>query len=169
MNELFSRSELYAGESLPVSVTLPDGSTAAEVRFTGGASVRLAVALDDSGALRATGSVSSAVTLALPTACRWGLFVTGPDGNVTCYASGAFTVLKLTSEFRDALKAVDAAIASFGSNPNRSITVGEISITYKTLDDLLALRSYYGGLVASDEGGDGAAASGKFATILTRF
>jgi hypothetical protein len=83
-------------------------------------------------------------------------------------ASGTLAVSKLTSDYRAALAAVDAAIASFSSNPNHSITVGEIAITYKTLDDLLALRSYYAGLVAADEG-TGTAEAGKFARILTRF
>ena len=129
---------IYAGETLAVSVPVPSGT------------------------------VSAAVTLALAASARWGVFATGSDGSVSCVASGTLAVSKLTSDYRAALAAVDAAIASFSSNPNRSITVGEIQITYKSLDDLLALRSYYAGLVAADEG-TGTAEAGKFATILTRF
>lgn len=156
---------IYAGETLAVSVPVPSGTVSADVRLTGGASVALAV----DGAGTASGTVSAAVTLALPASARWGVFATGADGSVSCVASGTLAVSKLTSDYRAALAAVDAAIASFGSNPNRSITVGEISITYKSLDDLLALRSYYAGLVAADEGTGAADAAGKFSTILTRF
>ena len=168
MNELFQKTELYAGESLAVSVAVPTGTVSADIRFTGGAKVALDVT-DDGTDATASGSVASAVTLALPAACKWGVFITGPDGGVTCIATGALAVRKLTSDYRAALAAVDAAIAAFGSNPNREVTVGEIAIKYKTLDDLLALRSYYAGLVAADEGTDAAGAPGKFATILTRF
>lgn len=164
MRTLADSTAIYAGETLTVSVPVPTGTVSAEVRITGGAVVALAV----DGAGNATGTISAAVTLALPAAVRWGVFATGADGSVSCAVSGTLSVAKLTSDYRAALAAVDAAIASFSSNPNRSITVGEIQITYKSLDDLLALRSYYAGLVAADEG-TGADAAGKFARILTRF
>ena len=165
MRTLADNAAIYAGETIAVSVPVPTGTVAADVRITGGQSVTLAL----DGAGNATGTISAAVTLALPASARLGVFATGADGGVSCVASGTLAVSKLTSDYRAALAAVDAAIASFGSNPNRSITVGEISITYKSLDDLLALRSYYAGLVAADEGTGAADAAGKFSTILTRF
>jgi len=165
MDGILSKTEIYAGESVGVTASVPEGTASASLRFTGGQTFPL-----DVSGTSATGTISPAVTLALPRNCRYYLYVTDGAGFVSCTFSGTMTVAKLTSDYRAALAAVDAAIAAYGSNPNKSITVGEISISYRSLDDLLALRSHYAGLVAADEAADGETpVSGKFTTVLSSF
>ena len=51
------------------------------------------------------------------------------------------------------IAAIDEAVRTWGTNPNHSISVGEISITYKTLDELLAVRAQYVQRAEEEENG----------------
>ena len=75
---------------------------------------------------------------------NWTVLVEGADGLTTAVAHGTFTVRCAgRSKLRDVVDAIDEAIRTWGTNPNRSIAVGEINITYKSLDELLAVRAQY--------------------------
>ena len=71
-----------------------------------------------------------------------------------------------TSQYTAALAAVEAAILSYASNPNRRINVDTISIEYKDMDELMKLRDYYKREIAKETGrGYG----GGVVTLSTRF
>ena len=46
------------------------------------------------------------------------------------------------SSWAAVLVAVDAAIATYAANPNGSITVDGMSVSYRSMDDLIKLRDY---------------------------
>jgi len=46
------------------------------------------------------------------------------------------------SSWAAVLTAVDAAIATYAANPNGSITVDGMSVSYRSMSDLISLRSY---------------------------
>lgn len=47
-----------------------------------------------------------------------------------------------TSSWTAVVTACDAAILSFASNPNASFSVDGMSVSYRSMDDLISLRSY---------------------------
>jgi len=57
-----------------------------------------------------------------------------------------------TSDYAAALTAVDAAIADYGSNPHSSFMLDGMQVTYRSLKDLLNLRSHYKSLIAEETG-----------------
>ena len=87
---------------------------------------------------------ASVPTAALNGRVCWSVMVTDATGDVECIARGAFAVCCAgRSPLRDIIDKIDDAVRTWGTNPNRSISVGEIRIDYKSLDDLLAVRAQY--------------------------
>lgn len=130
------RAKYFAGETAKIAVGA-EGATS--VRAVVGAS---------SFALAEYDGVWSATipTASLVGRVQWTVFVTDPAGGVTVPdgGSGSFVVLCAgRSKKRDIVDAIDKAIETWGTNPNRSLSVGEISITYKSLDELLSIRAQY--------------------------
>jgi hypothetical protein len=88
---------------------------------------------------------------------------------VTVIDSGTITVEAspiATSQYTAALAAVEAAILSYASNPNRSISVGTIRIDYKDFKELEMLRDYYKREIAKETGNG---YGGGRVVLLTRF
>jgi len=56
------------------------------------------------------------------------------------------------SEYSTALTAIETAIANFASNPQRSFSLGDMSISYGSLSELLDLRAFYKSLIARETG-----------------
>lgn len=71
-----------------------------------------------------------------------------------------------TSTYAAALVAIEAAILSYASNANRSISVGEIRIDYKDFNELMMLRDYYKREIAKETGNG---YGGGIITLQTRF
>jgi len=57
-----------------------------------------------------------------------------------------------TSEYTATLVAIEAAILSYATDPNRSVALDGINVTYGSLQELLDLRALYKGEVASQTG-----------------
>jgi len=57
-----------------------------------------------------------------------------------------------TSEYAATLVAIEAAILSYATDPNRSVALDGINVTYGSLQELLDLRALYKGEVASQTG-----------------
>ena len=75
---------------------------------------------------------------------NWTVFAKDAEGLTTAIAHGSFFVRCAgRSPLREVVEKIDEAMRTWGTNPNRSISVGEISISYKTLDELLAVRAQY--------------------------
>lgn len=79
---------------------------------------------------------------------NWAAFA---DGSVA--ASGTFTVRPLVSKYRAVIDAIDAAMAKCGANGKMTVSVGEISLTDKTFDELQKFRAYYLALAEGQEAG----------------
>nr|DAE45073.1 MAG TPA: hypothetical protein [Caudoviricetes sp.] len=124
----------YAGETAQIAVAA-DAATSVEVVY---GNAKIALALADDGLWK--GSIP---TSALIGRVVWTVFAV-IDGCTVALAHGAFTVLCAgRSPLRDVIDAIDEAVRTWGTNPNRSIAVGEINITYKSLDELMAVRAQY--------------------------
>ena len=85
-------------------------------------------------------------------ATRWIAYATTPDGT-EAIANGEIYLRALVSKYRAVVAAVENALQNYGNNPNKSIQVGELSITYKDYDDLMAILSYWRKRAEADENG----------------
>ena len=134
----------YAGETAKIAVTA-DGATAVRV-VCGSATHALANA---DGVWR--GSIDTAKLVGT---CPYTVLATDAGDETEAVAHGAFTVRCAgRSALREVIAAIDEAVRTWGTNPNRSISVGEISITYKSLDELLAVRAQYVKRAEEEENG----------------
>lgn len=159
-------SSIVAGESIVKTITGVTKSGTLIYSFQ--ASTPFSVVCDDIGDSFVL-SVSAAQTLTMPAgSVRFAAFQV-IDGVSKCVDSGIIYVTAsplATSEYTAALAAVDAAILTYGSNPNRKIKVGQLDIEYKNLSDLLALRNHYRMLINRDLGKRG---TGGLFFMNTRF
>lgn len=115
-------------------------------------------------------TVSAAQTLILKSGIiRFAAFATTTATSVVeCVDSGYLTVEAsplATSDYSAALTAVDAAIANYAANPNKRVALGAMSVEYRSLDELLALRAFYIGEIQRDISGAGTGPT----RILARF
>ena len=69
------------------------------------------------------------------------------------------------SKYRAVVAAIETALQNWGNNPNQSISVGEISISYKSYDDLLAILAYWRNRVKADEEGTQPAGGVQFMKV----
>ena len=143
---------LVGGET--VSITVPQGArlTAAgwtlAYRFASPTPIT-ASGVDD-GAAGWTVSLSSAQTLTFPAgALRFDAIATKTVGEsvteVVAIDSGQIVVTPtphLTSKWSTVLASVDAAIATWGTSDQRSMSIEGMSISYRSIDELLKLRSF---------------------------
>lgn len=82
------------------------------------------------------------------------IFATDEEGNSEAIGHGSFVVRSAgRSKHREVIAAIDEAIKTYGTNPNKSINVGEIAITYKDMSELLSIRAHYLQLAEADESG----------------
>lgn len=145
------------GES--IALTVPDGGyTSVSLRVGGGEPVAMTLA---GGAWTAT--VSSA---ALSGLVRYAIFATA-DGATKAVESGVFRVTPLHSKYWDVVEAIDSALQAVAANGKYSISVGEISLTDKTFDEMIKFAEYYRGLAEQDETGE--TSIGRVGTIQARF
>ena len=138
------KTSYFAGETARIAVLAPD---AASVRVVcGDASVDMVAA---EGVW--TGDIDTAkLTGRVP----WTVLATDAQGLTCALAHGEFTVRCAgRSKLREVIAAIDEAVRTWGTNPNRSIAVGEIQITYKSLDELLAVRAQYVQRAEEEESG----------------
>ena len=139
------RSCYIAGETAVLAVHAPDAS-AISVIF---GNAQLKLAKDGEGGMW-RGRISTDNLLG---SVRFTVFADDADGT-TALASGTFTVRCAgRSKMRDVVDKIDEAISTWGTNPNRSLSVEGINITYKTLDELLAVRAQYVARAEAEEGG----------------
>ena len=85
-------------------------------------------------------------------ATRWIAYATTPDGT-EAIANGSIYIRALVSKYRAVVAAVEKALENYGNNPNKSIQVGELSITYKDYADLLNILAYWRSRAEADENG----------------
>lgn len=140
----------FAGETLTGDFTAPANATAVTVQLSDGVKSATVEATYQDGKWTA---VATAATLAgFSGATRWIAYATTPDGT-EAVANGEIYIKALVSKYRAVVAAVENALQNYGNNPNKTIQVGELSITYKDYEDLLDLLSYWKSRVAADEAG----------------
>lgn len=141
----------FDGETLTGTFNAPDGTTAVAVKLADG--VKSATVNAVQGADGAWTATATAATLAgFSGATRWIAYATTPGGT-EAIGSGEIYIRALVSKYRAVVAAIETALQNWGNNPNQSISVGEISISYKSYDDLLAILAYWRDRVKADENG----------------
>ena len=164
MARRFTDRAVFDGETLTGTWTAPDGATAVVVKLADGAkNAEVAATANGDGTWTAT---ATAETLAgFSGATRWIVYATTASGTEVI-ASGAVYVRPLVSRYRAVVAAVETALQNYGNNPNKTITVGELSITYKDYADLLSILAYWRRRVEEDETGQQPKANGpKFMKV----
>lgn len=152
------QAKYIQGESITVSV--PDaGYSAVVVRVGAGVSSDAALADGKWSATISSGSLSGLV--------RYAVLATTADGRVAAVDSGSFFVCVMVSKYREVVEAIETAIQKNATNGKYSITVGEISLTDKTFDEMVSFAEYYKGLAENDETGE--TTTGRVTTIQSRF
>ena len=165
MARRFTDRAVFDGETLTGTWTAPDGATAVCVRLSDGAKTAEVAAYPNGNGTWA--AMATAATLqGFSGATRWIVFATTPDGT-EAIASGEVFIRPLVSKYRAVVSAIETALQNYASNPNRSISVGELSITYKDRADLLDILAYYQRKAAADE--NGTTPTGGVQLIKTRF
>ena len=129
------KPQYFAGETVKVSVKATDADSVTIVY--GNSSIKLTHDGDDTW-------VGKIPTDKLIGKIAYTIFANDEEGGTEAIAHGVFTVCCAgRSPMRDVIDKIDEAIRTWGTNPNRSIAVEGINITYKTLDELLAVRAQY--------------------------
>jgi len=162
-------TSITAGESftatLPATVTVTGRTCVYQFKTA----VPFSVSCTDNGtSFILTVTAAQSLTLKAGNIYFAAFATTTSTGAVACVDSGYLTVAPnplATSSYSTALAAVEAAIASYATNPNKRVNVGDISIEYRDLDDLISLKSYYQSEVNRELTGTG---SGPF-RISPRF
>lgn len=133
-NDTLFKATYVAGETAKAAVTAPDSVSV--VAVVGADTVKMTREGD--------AWVARIPTAAMIGKVRYAIMATQADGSVECLAQGAFIVTCAgRSPLWDVVEKIDEAVKTWGTNPNRSISVGEIRIDYKSLDDLLSVRAQY--------------------------
>jgi hypothetical protein len=164
MARRFTDRAVFDGETLTGTWTAPDGATAVTVKLSDGAkNAEVAATANGDGTWTAT---ATAETLAgFSGATRWIVYATTASGT-EAIACGAVYIRPLVSKYRAVVAAVETALQNYGNDPNKTITVGELSITYKDYADLLSILAYWRRRADEDETGQPPKANGpKFAKV----
>ena len=141
----------FDGETLTGTFTAPDGATAVTLKLSDGVKAAEVSAIhNDDGTWTAT--ATPATLAGFSGATRWIAYAETPDGS-EAIADGEIYIRALVSKYRAVVAAVENALQNYGNNPNKSISVGELQITYKDYADLLAILDYWRRRAADDEKG----------------
>jgi hypothetical protein len=137
---------LTAGETLSVTVTVlgytPDDGYTLAYRFAAPTPITAAGVDDEAGGWTVTLTATQTLTLTAGLLAFDALVTKA--GVSTAVDRGSIRVLPsplTVSKWQSVLTSTDAAIATWGSNENRSFSVDGMSLSYKSLDELLHLRA----------------------------
>jgi hypothetical protein len=153
------KPQYFAGETVKVSVKIADADSVTVVY--GNSSIKLTHDGDDLW-------VGKIPTKNLIGKVQYTIFANDDEGGTEAIAHGSFTVCCAgRSPLRDVIDKIDEAIRTWGTNPNRSIAVEGINITYKSLDELLAVRAQY--VQRAEEQESGKVLTGGLRVMEVRF
>ena len=139
----------FEGESLAADFKA-DGATGLTVNLANGTTVKnfIATRAGDLWHLAASPDDLKGLTGRV----RWAAFAVKGD-ETSVIANGEIYIRPIVSKFREVIAAIDEALKSWDTNPNHTVTVGEITITAKTRDDLIKARAFWQGRADADEAG----------------
>jgi len=155
----------FAGETLIGTFAAPQGTTAVVVKLSDGVHEAMINAVDN-GDGTWTATATSETLAGFSGETKWIVYATTPDGS-EAIANGAIYIRPLVSRYRAVVAAIENALQNWANNPNRSISVGELQITYKDRADLLDILAYYQRKAEADE--NGVQPAGSVQLIKTRF
>lgn len=140
-------TKAFDGETVEAKFAAPTNATACFVRISDSQKTERVNAekLED-------GSWSAIMPEGFNGLTRWAIFAEA-DGRKSLIRSGEIYIRPLVSRYRKVVEAIENALENWGNNPNKAISVGEIQITYKNHDELVALHSYWTGRCKADEEG----------------
>ena len=148
---------LTAGESLSVVFYSGDHRSddgwSLAYRFAAPAPITVAGSSNESGGFSV--ALSPAQTITLKTGRLLFDAIVTKTGESIAVDRGTINVLQsplYVSSWQATLEAVDLAIAGFASNSNRSIMMGDMSITYRNFDELKNLRAFCVMQIARESG-----------------
>lgn len=165
-------ASIIAGES--ISVTIPSSTvTGYTLAYHFSAPTPITVNCVANVTTAWTLSVTSAQTILWKRGnIRFAAMLTHTQTSVTsCVDSGVISIASSplsVSQYAAYLTAIDAAILSFSGNANKRLSLGAMSVEYRSLDELLALRSTIQSWIAAETGNTTAGGGGAF-RILSRF
>ena len=161
-------TSIVAGETLTATLTgVSTTGRTCSYQFASKTPLTVACTIVD-GVFILTVSAAQTLTLKGGVIRFAALATTTATGAVACVDSGYITVESspvATSDYSAALTAVDAAIANYAANPNKRVSLGAMSVEYRTLDELLTLRAFYISEIQRDLTGAGTGPT----RILSRF
>lgn len=151
MARKFTDRAAFDGETLTGTFTAPPETTALVVKLADGSkTAEVAATKTADGTWTAT--ATAAVLAGFAGATRWIALASTPDG-AEAVAEGEIYIRPIVSKHRAVVAAIENALQNYGTNQNKSISVGEVSITYKDYNDLLAILDFWRQRVAADERG----------------
>lgn len=166
MARRFTDRAVFDGETLTGTWPAPNGTTAVVVKLADNYAKAAEVAATANGDGTWTATATAEVLAGFSGKTTWRVFATSASGS-DVIATGAVYIRPLVSKYRAVVAAIDKTLQNLASNPNRSITVGELQVTYKDRDDLQKQRyDFLKWAVAEEEGREPA---GGVQLIKTRF
>lgn len=142
---------LTAGESLSVSVSVsdykPSDGWALVYKFVYGVSSITANGNEDAEIDGWTVELTPAETLSIPSGTiSFHAFAQKSSESVIieshCVDAGTIQVKSLVSKWSAVLESVEAAIASWGTSDQRSMSIEGMSVSYRSIEELLHLRAF---------------------------
>lgn len=165
MARRFTDRTAFDGETLTGTFAAPSGATSVVLKLSDGAKTAdVSATRNDDGTWTATATPETLAGFSGET--KWIAYATTPDGS-EAIANGAIYIRPLVSKYRAVVAAIENALQNWANNPNRSISVGELQITYKDRADLLDILAYYQRKAEADE--NGVQPAGSVQLIKTRF
>ena len=138
----------FAGETLTATFAARTADETAKIIMADGETTLEADATRDGDTWKVTVATSS-----LSGNVRWRFQTTDDTGGVVVAEYGSIYLKPLVSKYRAVVAAIETALQNWGNNPNKQISVGEVSITYKDREELVGLLSYWRSRATADENG----------------
>jgi hypothetical protein len=151
MAKKFTDRAAFDGETLTGRFNVPANTTAVVVKLADGTKTADVVAENNADGTW-TATATAEVLRGFAGATRWIVYATTPDGT-EAVKNGEIYIRPLVSKHRAVVAAIENALQNWATNPNRQISVGELSITYKDRAELLDILAYYRRKAEADENG----------------
>ena len=151
MAKKFTDRTAFDGETLTGCFNAPPETVSVVVRISDGTKEAQVAAVKGTDG-RWTATATPQILAGLSGSTRWLVLATTPDGT-EAVADGEIFIRAVVSKHRQVVAAIEETLQNYGKSPNKTISVGEVSIVYKDYNDLLAILDFWRKRVAADERG----------------
>lgn len=165
MPRRFTDRAAFDGETLTGTFAVPSGAASVRVKLADGFKTATVDATPN-GDGTWTANAPAAQMAGFTGATRWVVYAEDSDGTYAV-ETGIIYIRPLVSKYRAVVAAIENALQNWAANPNKQISVGEMSISYKDRDELLDILAYYRSRADADE--RGRAPAGGVQIVRTRF